>query len=70
QPVPGAAIQIRILSTIARPAVVFQGTTAADGTCPISVAVPAFGEGAAAAVIRVTSPIGSTEFKFPVRRKA
>ena len=70
QPVPGAAIQIRILSTIARPAVVFQGTTAADGTCPISVAVPSFGEGAAAAVIRVTSPIGSTEFKFPVRRKA
>ena len=69
QPVPGAAVQIRILSTVAKPSVVFQGKTTADGTCPISFAVPSFGEGAAAAVIRVSSPIGSTEFKFPVRRK-
>jgi hypothetical protein len=70
QPVAGAAVQIRILSTVAKPAVVFQGTTGNDGTCPVSFQVPAFGEGAAAAVIRVSSPIGSTEFKFPVRRKA
>ena len=69
QPVAGAAVQIRILSTIHKPAVVFQGQTASDGMCPISVAIPAFGEGSAAAVIRVSSPIGSTEFKFPVRRK-
>ncbi|MDQ2870530.1 MAG: hypothetical protein M3S32_07305 [Acidobacteriota bacterium] len=69
QPVAGAAVQIRILSTVSKPAVVFQGKTASDGMCPISVAVPAFGEGAAAVVIRVSSPIGSTEFKFPVRRK-
>ncbi|MEP6801738.1 MAG: hypothetical protein ABJC07_07365 [Acidobacteriota bacterium] len=69
QPVAGAAVQIRILSTIHKPAVVFQGRTASDGMCPISVAIPAFAEGAAAAVIRVSSPIGSTEFKFPVRRK-
>ncbi len=69
QPVAGAAVQIRILSTVSKPAVVFQGKTASDGMCPISVAVPALGDGAAAAVIRVSSPIGSTEFKFPVRRK-
>ncbi len=69
QPVAGAAVQIRILSTVSKPEVVFQGKTASDGMCPISVAVPSFGEGAAAAVIRVSSPIGSTEFKFPVRRK-
>ncbi|MCA1580209.1 MAG: hypothetical protein LC796_02220 [Acidobacteria bacterium] len=69
QPVAGAAVQIRILSTVSKPEIVFQGKTASDGMCPISVAVPSFGEGAAAAVIRVSSPIGSTEFKFPVRRK-
>lgn len=69
QPVAGAAVQIRILSTVAKPAIVFQGTTANDGTCPVSFQVPPLGEGAAAAVIRVSSPIGSTEFKFPVRRK-
>ncbi len=69
QPVVGASIQIRILSTVAKPAVVFQGKTAADGSCPVSFRVPAFTEGTAAAVIRVSSPIGSTEFKFLVKRK-
>ncbi len=69
QPISGASVQIRILSTVAKPAVVFQGTTGADGTCPVTFLVPSLGEGAAAAVIRVSSPIGSTEFKFPVRRK-
>jgi hypothetical protein len=70
QPVANAAIQIRILSTVNRPAVVFDGKTAADGTCAASFMVPAFRDGSAAAVIRVTSPIGSTEFKFPVKRSA
>jgi hypothetical protein len=70
QPISGASVQIRILSTVAKPSVVFQGTTGADGTCPVTFLVPSLGEGAAAAVIRVSSPIGSTEFKFPVRRKA
>jgi hypothetical protein len=70
QPVGGAVVQIRILSTVVKPAVVFQGKTAADGTCPVSFHVPEYGDGTAAAVIRVSSPIGSTEFKFPVRRKA
>lgn len=69
QPVPGASVQIRILSTVAKPAVVFQGKTTSDGSCPVSFRVPEYEEGAAAAVIRVSSPIGSTEFKFPVRRK-
>ena len=70
QPVPGASIQIRILSTVAKPAVVFQGKTTSDGSCPVSFQVPAYTEGVAAAVIRVSSSIGSTEFKFPVRRKS
>jgi len=70
QPVANATIQIRILSTVARPAVVFDGKTAADGTCAASFMVPAYRDGSAAAVIRITSPIGSTEFKFPVKRSA
>ena len=70
QPVAGAVVQIRILSTVVKPAVVFQGKTATDGTCPVSFQVPDYADGTAAAVIRVSSPIGSTEFKFPVRRKS
>ena len=67
QPVAGASIQIRILSTAGRGSLVFQGTTGADGACPVSFPVPPLAQGSAAAVIRVASPIGSTEFKFPVR---
>ncbi|MEO8432562.1 MAG: hypothetical protein ABI592_13700 [Acidobacteriota bacterium] len=70
QPVGGAVVQIRVLSTVVKPAVVFQGKTASDGTLPVSFQVPDYEGGTAAAVIRVSSPIGSTEFKFPVRRKS
>ena len=69
QPVAGASVQIRILSTTGRGGTVFQGTTGADGGCPVSFPVPEVPEGSAAAVIRVKSPIGATEFKFPVRKK-
>jgi hypothetical protein len=68
-PVVGASVQIRILSTVTKPMTVFQGKTSSDGSCPVSFLVPALPDGSAAAVIRVTSSIGSTEFKFPVRRK-
>jgi hypothetical protein len=67
QPIAGASIQIRILSTAGKGSLVFQGTTGADGACPVSFPVPRVPQGSAAAVIRVASPIGSTEFKFPVR---
>jgi hypothetical protein len=67
QPIAGASIQIRILSTAGKGMLVFQGTTGADGGCPVSFPVPQFPPGSAAAVVRVASPIGSTEFKFPVR---
>jgi len=68
QPVPGASVQVRILSTQAKPAVVFQGKTAADGSCTVSFAVPPLRDGNAAAVVRVVSSVGSTEFKYPVKK--
>jgi hypothetical protein len=67
KPIEGASVQVRMLSTVRKGSVVFQGLTGADGGCPVSFIVPTQPEGSAAAVIRVTSPIGSTEFKFPVR---
>ncbi|MGH9366867.1 MAG: hypothetical protein ACRD3M_04235 [Thermoanaerobaculia bacterium] len=68
QPVAGASVQVRILSTAGRAAVVFQGKTAADGSCAVAFAVPALRDGNAAAVVRVVSTMGSTEFKYPVKR--
>ncbi len=68
QPVAGASVQVRILSTAAKPAVVFQGKTAADGSCAVSFAVPELRDGNAAAVVRVVSTVGSTEFSYPVKK--
>lgn len=70
QPVTGAAVQVRLLSTVSKPAVVFQGKTGSDGSCAVHFMVPAFSEGNAAAVIRVFSPSGSTEVKLAVKNKA
>lgn len=67
EPIAGASIQIRIPSAAGKGALVFQGTTGADGACPVSFPVPPLQRGSAAVVIRVASPIGSTEFKFPIR---
>ena len=68
QPVAGASVQVRILSTVAKPAVVFQGKTGADGSCTVAFAVPPLREGNAAAVVRVSAAMGSTEFKYPVKK--
>jgi hypothetical protein len=68
QAVEGATVQVRHLTSAGKGSVVFQGTTGADGACPISFRVPEPPDGDAAAVIRVKSPIGSTEFRFPVRK--
>jgi hypothetical protein len=69
RPLAGAAVQVRILSTSARASTAFEGRTAADGSCSLSFMVPAFPNGTAAAVIRVTGPRASTEVQYPIKRK-
>lgn len=70
QPVPGATVHVRMLSTVSRPATVFQGKTGSDGACAVKFTVPAIKEGSAAAVVRVTSSSGSTEVRCNVKRRA
>jgi hypothetical protein len=65
----GALVQVRIVSTSARPSTAFQGKTGADGTCAISFMVPAFPNGNAAAVIKVTGPDAGAEVQFPIKKK-
>lgn len=67
RPVAGASVQIRVLSS-ARPIPVFHGRTGPDGGCSVTFLMPQVPPGAAAAVVRVTSPSGSTEIQYPVRR--
>jgi hypothetical protein len=69
RPLPGASVQVRIVSTSARASTAFQGKTASDGVCPISFMVPSFPNGNAAVVIRVTGPSAGTEVQFPIKKK-
>src|SRR5262245_33791056 len=69
RPLAGASVQVRILSTSARASTAFEGKTAADGSCAVSFMVPAFPNGTAAAVIRVTGLKASTEVQYPIKRK-
>lgn len=65
----GAAVQVRILSTSARVSTAFEGKTAADGSCFVSFMVPAFPNGTAAAVIRVTGGGATSEVQYPIKKK-
>jgi hypothetical protein len=69
RPLAGASVQVRILSTSARASTAFQGKTATDGSCFISFMIPAFANGTAAAVIRVTGGRATSEVQYPIKKK-
>ena len=68
-PIPAAAIEVKVISTVEPPRVIFRGKTAADGTATIRCNIPAFREGTAAVIISAQSPIGNDEVKQLVKRK-
>ncbi|MGZ7039952.1 MAG: hypothetical protein ACXVH7_01170 [Thermoanaerobaculia bacterium] len=69
QPVTAASIEVRVISTIEPPRVIFRGKTAADGTTTVRCTIPAFREGTAAVIISAQSPIGNDEVKQLVKRR-
>jgi hypothetical protein len=68
-PIAAAAIEVRVISTVEAPRVIFRGKTAADGTAVIRCTVPTFHEGTAAVIISAQSEIGNDEVKQLVKRK-
>src|SRR5260370_35800763 len=50
-PIAAAAIEVKVISTIEPPRVIFRGKTAADGTTVVRCTVPQFAEGTAAIII-------------------
>jgi hypothetical protein len=69
QPIPAAAIEVKVISTVEAPRVIFRGKTAADGTAIVRATIPAFREGTAAVIISAQSPIGNDEVKQLVKRR-
>jgi hypothetical protein len=68
-PIAAAAIEVKVISTVEPPRVIFRGKTAADGTTVIRCTVPPFAEGTAAIIISASSPMGNDEVKQLVKRK-
>ncbi len=68
-PIPAAAIEVKVISTVEPPRVIFRGKTAADGTAIVRCTIPAFRDGTAAVIISAQSPIGNDEVKQLVKRR-
>jgi hypothetical protein len=68
-PIAAAAIEVKVISTVEPPRVIFRGKTAADGTTVVRCTIPQFAEGTAAIIISASSPIGNDEVKQLVKRK-
>lgn len=68
-PIPAAAIEVKVISTVEPPRVIFRGKTAADGTTVVRCTIPPFREGTAALIISAQSPIGNDEVKQLIKRR-
>ena len=68
-PIAAAAIEVKVISTVEAPRVIFRGKTAGDGTAVIRCTIPQFREGTAAVIISAQSAIGNDEVKQLVKRK-
>ncbi len=68
-PVAAASIEVKVISTVEPPRVVYKGKTAADGTAVIRCTIPAIKEGTAAVIISAQSALGNDEIKQLVKRK-
>lgn len=68
-PIAAATVEVKVISTVEVPRVIYRGKTAADGMATIRCAIPAFHEGTAAIIISAQSPFGNDEVKQLVKRK-
>jgi hypothetical protein len=69
QPINGSAVEVKVISTVEPPRVVFKGKTGVDGLTLVRCTIPFFNEGTAAVIISAQSSIGNDEIKQLVKRK-
>jgi len=69
QPIEGAVIEVKIISTVEPPRVLFRGKTDVEGSAAIRCAIPAFDEGTAAVIVSAHSDLGNDELKQLVKRR-
>ena len=68
-PIAAGAIEVKVISTVEAPRVIYKGKTAADGTAMIRCTIPPFKAGTAAVIISASSTLGNDEIKQLVKKK-
>ncbi|HUP66144.1 MAG TPA: hypothetical protein VM557_12780 [Thermoanaerobaculia bacterium] len=68
-PVDAAVVEVKIISTVEAPRVIFRGKTAGDGTATVRCTIPPSAEGTAAIIISAQSGLGNDEIKQLIKRK-
>lgn len=63
EPVPGAEVTVRMISTISEPRTLAAGETAEDGTLRLKFNIPDLGRGTAALIIAAACDFGRAELK-------
>ena len=63
QPIPGAQISARMISTVGEPRILAAGRTGADGALTLAFEIPPLSRGTAALIITAISSIGRAELK-------
>ncbi|HVT05276.1 MAG TPA: hypothetical protein VHL58_18080 [Thermoanaerobaculia bacterium] len=69
QPIMGSVVEMRLISTVEPPRVIFKGKSGPDGVVSIRCTIPNFHEGTAAVIISAQSTYGNDEVKQLVKRK-
>jgi hypothetical protein len=69
RPIIGAAILVKVISTVDKPVIVYQGKTTSDGSCIAHCKMPEYQNGNAALIIQATSDAGSNEIKYLLRHR-
>lgn len=69
QPIVGSAVELRLISTVEPPRVIFKGKSGTDGIVSIRCTIPNFHEGTAAVIISAQSTFGNDEVKQLVKRR-
>jgi hypothetical protein len=69
EPIVGAEIVVKVISTVEKAVIPFRGKTTGDGTCICRFRIPDCREGNAAVIVIASSPHGNDELKLLVKRR-
>ena len=68
-PIPGAQVSGKVISTAGKPKVIFTGQSDPEGRVRLDFTLPEISEGNAALIVQVNGDAGSSEMKFLIKKR-